>query len=178
MTEQCHCPSEVASSVCSLSGSANHRPSVPTGCPQCKEAGKPVEGQTVKAVLSVSLRAVQETEYRFCPVATCPVVYFAADGSHYFTTSQVREQVYQKAPDEDNVLICYCFQHTAGTVRAASSEWRAVIVADITAGIQQGQCACDLRNPQGSCCLGNVRNLIKRSRDTKQEATEEVETAT
>lgn len=32
--------------------------------------------------------------------------------------------------------------------------------ADITAGIRAGQCACDLRNPQGICCLGNVRRLI------------------
>jgi hypothetical protein len=31
------------------------------------------------------------------------------------------------------------------------------IVDDIKAGIKAGQCACDLRNPQGTCCLGNVR---------------------
>ena len=36
------------------------------------------------------------------------------------------------------------------------------IVDDINTGINAGQCACDLRNPQGSCCLGNVRGLIKR----------------
>ena len=36
------------------------------------------------------------------------------------------------------------------------------MVDDIHAGINAGQCACDLRNPQGSCCLGNVRGLIKR----------------
>jgi hypothetical protein len=35
-------------------------------------------------------------------------------------------------------------------------------VDDIDTGINTGQCACDLRNPQGSCCLGNVRGLIKR----------------
>jgi hypothetical protein len=35
-------------------------------------------------------------------------------------------------------------------------------VDDINTGISAEQCACDLRNPQGSCCLGNVRGLIKR----------------
>jgi hypothetical protein len=49
-----------------------------------------------------------------------------------------------------------------GYVRAASSESRMAIVDDINTGINAGQCACDLRNPQGSCCLGNVRGLIKR----------------
>ena len=39
---------------------------------------------------------------------------------------------------------------------------RAALIDDIDAGIQAGQCACDLRNPQGSCCLGNVRGLVKR----------------
>jgi hypothetical protein len=49
-----------------------------------------------------------------------------------------------------------------GNVRAASLEARLAIVDDINAGLNTGQCACDLRNPQGSCCLGNVRELIKR----------------
>jgi hypothetical protein len=35
-------------------------------------------------------------------------------------------------------------------------------VDDINTGINTEHCACDLRNPQGSCCLGNVRSLIKR----------------
>ena len=39
------------------------------------------------------------------------------------------------------------------------------IVERIQAGIQAGQCACDIRNPQGHCCLGNVRDLIERLSD-------------
>jgi hypothetical protein len=57
----------------------------------------------------------------------------------------------------------YCFRHTVGDVRAASPATRAAIVDDINAGIKAGQCACDLRNPQGSCCLGNVRGLIEQA---------------
>jgi hypothetical protein len=48
-----------------------------------------------------------------------------------------------------------------GDIRAASLGARTAIVDDINTGISAGQCACDLRNPQGSCCLGNVRGLIK-----------------
>jgi hypothetical protein len=62
------------------------------------------------------------------------------------------------------VLVCYCFQYTAASVRLAQAEGQHSIVDDISAGIQAGQCACDLRNPQGSCCLGNVRALGQASR--------------
>jgi hypothetical protein len=125
-----------------------------------------VQGQTVKALLSISLRALsrapREAEYLFCRTRNCPVVYFSADGEETFTVAQVRERVYQKEPDAEDVLVCYCFRHTVDEVRAASPETRAAIVGDINTGISAGQCACDLRNPQGSCCLGNVRALIKR----------------
>ena len=33
---------------------------------------------------------------------------------------------------------------------------------DINTGINTGRCACGLRNPQSSCCLGSVRRLITR----------------
>lgn len=132
-------------------------------CATCGQAGTRVEGQTIKALLAVSLRVVQPTEYRFCRTATCPVVYFTADGStQHVTIDHVRERVYQKEPEAADVLVCYCFRHTVGAVREAPDP--ATVVADITRGIQAGQCACDLRNPQGSCCLGNVRALIQHAR--------------
>jgi hypothetical protein len=121
-----------------------------------------VQRRTVSALLAVSLRAVVEADYRFCRTRDCPVVYFAAGGEPAFTTEEVRERVYQKQPTADDVWVCYCFRHTLGQIRTASPTVQAALVADITQGIQAGQCACDLRNPQGSCCLGNVRAVLQR----------------
>lgn len=138
-----------------------HRGVAPTDiCIHCGNLGKVVQGNTVKALLTVSLRNVSASEYRFCAMPTCPIVYFAADHTHAFTTHQLRERVYQKLPDDPTVWICYCFRYAVGEVRLASVERRHAIIGDITAGVQAGQCACDLRNPQGSCCLGNVRAEI------------------
>jgi hypothetical protein len=163
MTDSCCCPSEAGNAVCELPAQNFQRPPhVTNACPVCGEKGKPVQGQTVKALLSVSLREVQDGEYLFCKTQTCPVVYFSPDGEQTFTVEQVRERVYQKEPDAEEVFVCYCFRHTVGDIRAASSETRAALVDDINTGINAEQCACDLRNPQGSCCLGNVRGLIKR----------------
>lgn len=160
MTESCPCPPEAGNTVCELPARNVQRPL--HACPECGKTGKLVQGQTVKSLLSVSLRQVQEVNYLFCQTRTCPVVYFSADGSQTFTVEQVREQVYQKVPEAEGVFVCYCFGHTIGELRAASSNGRIAIVEDINTGINAGQCACDLRNPQGSCCLGNVRNVIKR----------------
>ncbi|HEX9388599.1 MAG TPA: hypothetical protein VF918_19905 [Anaerolineales bacterium] len=163
MTESCCCPPEAGNAVCDLPAqNVQHHHRTMNVCPECGETGKPIQGQTIKSLLSMSLRQVQDGKYLFCRTQTCPVVYFSTDGEQTFAIGQIRERVYQKEPDVEDVLICYCFRHTVGELRAASPEDRTAIVDDINMGINAGQCACDLRNPQGSCCLGNVRGMIKR----------------
>lgn len=133
-----------------------------TICPACGKKGHTVDGATVKSMLAVSLRHVRDTPYRFCASSDCDVVYYSDDGTQTFTTHQVRERVYQKEPGADDVLICYCFQHTPGDIRQhVAQSTQATLIDDINAGIQVGQCACDWRNPQGNCCLGNVRQFVK-----------------
>jgi hypothetical protein len=167
MTDSCCCLPEAGNTVSKLPAQNFQRPPQPSNtCPVCGAKGKPVQGQTLKALLSVSLREVKGVEYLFCRTPNCPIVYFSPDGEQTFRVEQVRERVYQKEPESVDVFACYCFQHTVGELYAASSDKRKAIVDDINTGINAGQCACDLRNPQGSCCLGNVRELIKRL-DTK-----------
>lgn len=163
MSELCRCPPEAGNFVCDLPAQKFlHPPHTLNVCPECRKIGKPVGGQTVKAMLSVSLRAVQNANYLFCRTQTCSVVYFSADGKQTFSVEQIRERVYQKEPEAKDVLVCYCFRHTASDLLAASPDVHVAIIEDINAGINAKKCACDSRNPQGSCCLGNVRALIKR----------------
>ena len=63
----------------------------------------------------------------------------------------------QTKPNAADVFACYCFRYTVGDMRESSPQRRADMLDDINTGIQRGQCACEVRNPQGSCCLGNVR---------------------
>jgi CopZ-like zinc binding protein len=163
MTESCCCPPEAGNKVCDLPAENFQRPSREVNaCPACGKIGKPVQGHTIKSLLSVTLRQVQEVQYLFCRTQSCPVVYFSADVEQVFTVEEVRERVYQKEPETEDVFICYCFRHTVAQLRNASPEDRFAIAGNINSGINAGQCACDLRNPQGSCCLGNVRARIKR----------------
>jgi CopZ-like zinc binding protein len=165
--DTCCCPPEAGNASCELPMlNTQNAPRVPRACPVCGRPGKSVDGQTVKALLSVSLRQVGNGSYFFCRTQDCPVVYFSADGAHRFTVDQIREPVYQKQPDAGDVFVCYCFRHTVSNIRDASPEDRIAIVDNINAGIDAGQCACDLRNPQGSCCLGNARSLIRKLEQT------------
>ena len=136
-------------------------------CPQTGSKGKRVDSATVKALLSVSLVEVRDVPYWFCRDSECPVVYFSEDGTQTFITDQIRERVYQKEPKSEDVFVCYCFRHTPGSIRAEFiTTGESTVVDAINSGIHAGQCACDLRNPQGSCCLGNVSAVVNHIQDT------------
>ena len=133
-------------------------------CPTNQRVGAKLDMLTVKSLLAVPLTAVSADEaYRFCAAPDCPTAYYRADGQQVFGESVLRERFYQKHADDPKSVICYCFGHTVGDIRAELVLGAAsTIVERIQAGIQAGQCACDIRNPQGHCCLGNVRSLIDR----------------
>lgn len=132
-------------------------------CPACGQKGKKVDSITLKAMLNVSLLALRDVPYLFCRAPDCPVVYFSADSSQIFTKDQIRAPVHQKEPGDETVPVCYCFRHSPATIRA---EWLATdsstVIEEINNGIKAGQCACEIRNPQGSCCLGNVSQVVKQ----------------
>lgn len=133
-------------------------------CPACGKPGKKVGMETVKAMLAVTLHAIQpDRGYLFCRTVDCQIVYFADNGESIFTEQELRERVYQKHPDEDEVFVCYCFCHTPVTIRAeVLASGVSTLAEQINAGIAAGQCACEIRNPQGSCCLGNVSATVQR----------------
>jgi len=133
-------------------------------CPACHKPGREVGVETVKAMLAVTLHEIQTaSNYLFCRTKDCSVVYFSDKGKQTFREGQLREKVHQKHPDDDNVFVCYCFRHTPGSIRAELLErGQSTVVETVTAGTQVHECACEIRNPQGSCCLGNVSAAVKR----------------
>lgn len=134
-------------------------------CPVCNTRGKSVDTQTVKAMLEVTLSRLTSPAYRFCPTQSCQVVYFG-DGGDVYTEDDLRQRVHQKHPEAADVFVCYCFRHTPGGIRQELLlRGTSTVVAQVNAGIQAGQCACEIRNPQGSCCLGNVTATVKRAQN-------------
>ena len=156
MIDKCQCPPEAGSVTCELSAKQ-------TGelCPTCHERGKRIDTLALKALLAVPLTEIRETDYFFCRTPSCPTVYYSADGEQRFTEDALRERVHQKHPTDGDVFVCYCFRHTPDSIKAELRRTgQTSVVEAITLGIQAGKCACDIRNPQGSCCLGNVRAVV------------------
>jgi len=137
------------------------------GCTECGTAGRPVEAVTVKAMLTVSALARYEHHaYRFCPDSQCAVVYFGEDGT-VFTTADVRERIWQKEPAGSRT-VCYCFGENEVDI-AAEIERRGHSDAAqrVRTHIAAGRCACEIRNPRGACCLGDVIAAVERLRPAK-----------
>jgi hypothetical protein len=137
-------------------------PSPAAACPTNQLVGRPVAALTLKSQLALPLTLVSPNQdYRFCSAPDCATVYYRSDGKQVFREGDLRERVYQKHRDSDAALVCYCFRHTVGDIRDEIGRTGASAILDnIRAGVRAGQCACDIRNPQGSCCLGNVLELF------------------
>ena len=129
-------------------------------CARCGQPGRRIERITLKALLRPdALARLLPCPYCFCPTPTCEVVYFARDS--VFIGEDVRVPVFQKErPGERTV--CYCFEITEADVRRELVEGRRPTAAErITALVKADRCACEVRNPQGSCCLGNVMSVMQ-----------------
>ena len=130
----------------------------PTHCPSCEQAGTPVDRITLKALLSPDgLRRGVPAQPRYCGSADCPIVYFDVDGDVTFTEVDLTVQVYAKHADDPATPVCYCFGVTAGamTNRERARELREAVAREV----QAQRCACEVKNPKGGCCLGDLVRL-------------------
>lgn len=132
-------------------------------CPECGQPGKSVATKTLKhTVQPWHLERVNQPGFLFCRSADCGVVYFHPAGD-CLRKPDVRVRVGLKETG-DPVPICYCFGFTeAMAVEEIRDTGISTIPQRITAEVKAGNCACEIRNPQGSCCLGNVQAAVKRA---------------
>lgn len=132
-------------------------------CPQSGSVGKAVDRQTVKALLTErALGRLAPGEYRFCPDADCEVVYFGAVDDVRFTTGEVRVGVWQKQ-SFGRRQVCYCFGESEESIRAElETNGHSSAVGRVREHIAASRCACEIRNPRGACCLGDVMAAVER----------------
>ena len=128
-------------------------------CPKCDQPGRTVEPITVKALLRpAALATLSGSDHRFCSTASCPIVYFG--GGEAFSSSDVSAPVFQKE-SAGSRTVCYCFQITETDLRKEIEETGASTAsAHVTAHVKAGRCACEIKNPQGRCCLGNIALVV------------------
>ena len=138
-----------------------------TGGPTCPVSGTPgkrVERNTVKALLTeTALRQLSDAQHFFCADPGCDVVYFDDAGTVY-RIAHVRVPVWHKQPFGDR-MVCYCFGEYESEMRAeieTTGDSRAE--CRVREHMAAGRCACEVRNPRGVCCLGDVMTAVERVR--------------
>jgi hypothetical protein len=87
----------------------------------------------------------------FCAQADCDVVYFSAEQA--FKRADLSVPVFQKESGP-GTPVCYCFGFKRGDLQDRDAAL--AISQRISGWVKAGLCSCETRNPQGSCCLGNV----------------------
>ncbi len=128
-------------------------------CPLCGQRGVRVDPITLKALLvSNALRRGIPPAPRFCATPECSVVYFDGAAGVTFTEADVSVPVYAKRRTAPDAPVCYCFEITRQMIRAERPERTS---QEISREVKAGHCACEVRNPKGSCCLGDIASEEK-----------------
>lgn len=133
-------------------------------CPGCGNKGVSVDPITLKALLTSSglLRGVPPAP-RFCATASCPAVYFDTGVPITFTEDELTILVHAKHPADEEVPVCYCFGYTPRNIREQITRIRSSQISKtVSAAVKAGHCACEVRNPKGACCLGDIAKSEKR----------------
>ncbi|MGE0454762.1 MAG: hypothetical protein AB7O37_10355 [Vicinamibacteria bacterium] len=127
----------------------------PGDCPECSHPGRSLDRITLRALLRPeALARLDGTAFRFCPTAECRVAYFGH--AEVFHREDVAVPVFQKEPAGDR-MVCHCFGIGECEIREEiEASGRSTASERVAALVQAGRCACELRNPQGTCCLGNL----------------------
>ena len=126
-------------------------------CRSCGSKGLQVPLSAVKALLQPwGLRAGVPRAPRFCASPACPVVYFDEVSDRRVEESELTVLVYAKHARDRSAPICYCFGFAVGDVLDAMKTGAAAISSIVRTEVVAGQCACEVKNPKGTCCLGDI----------------------
>ncbi len=136
-------------------------------CPISGTTGTSTDLVTLKALLTANaLRRLDGKAYHFCPDPSCDLVYFDRKAGSGFGKVDLSVRVGLKET-EDPIPLCYCFGFTVVDLRSdLARRGETDIPASIAAEIKAGHCACEVRNPRGSCCLGDVSRAFRRAQET------------
>ena len=126
-------------------------------CAVVGKKGQSVDAETLRHLIKKErIHEIKDTGYYFCKAPDCDTVYYHPESGQTFEKSDLKIRVGLKET-EDPVWVCYCFdiskkmiaEEIEGTGYSASRDRIRRQVAD-------KNCECEIKNPSGRCCLGEV----------------------
>lgn len=126
-------------------------------CPRSSSPGQPVDWRTVAALVAVPVPPVQH--FWLCRDPECEVVYFGDRGE---VIEQADLRVVPGFKTGSDGLVCYCFLHRRAEIEVeAEATGSSTILDQVKARTRAGECACEVRNPSGRCCLGDLQRHVR-----------------
>ncbi len=142
------CSNKDGEKTCSEKKPSPRKFACPENMQQYIEVDKKTILQHIKSPWQYTL---DELKYYFCDDPNCDIVYFGIKGS-VINKAQLRTVIGKKEKDE-NALVCYCF----GISKALAAQ-NPEIKTYVTQQTKEKNCACEVRNPSGRCCLKDFPN--------------------
>jgi hypothetical protein len=105
---------------------------------------------------------IVDGQYHFCSTPTCDVVYFNNEHDSQFRKHDLLVRVGLKETD-DPIPVCYCFGYTRKMILdEVEQRGHSTVTERIKAEVKAENCACEIKNPSGRCCLGDVAGIVRR----------------
>jgi hypothetical protein len=133
-------------------------------CPVSSWNSKKVDLLTVRSLVRQLPLGMPPTAYYFCDDPACYVVYFPSNPqAPLFRRADLWVRVGVKEKD-DPIPVCYCFGFTRNDILdEIRVTGRSTVAERITEEVKAGNCACEVKNPSGKCCLGEVNRIARSS---------------
>ncbi len=154
------------SDCCSLKDTECATPLV-MACPVSGTRSKQVATLTVKSLVRHLPFGMPPTQYYYCDASGCDVVYFPAHSqAPTFRRGDLLVRIGAKETEEP-IPVCYCFGITRNEIQEEiRSTGKSTAAEQIRAEVKAGNCACEVKNPSGKCCLGDITRAMKDAPQT------------
>jgi len=132
--------------------------------------GQSVPSETLRHLINKARRSeIKGTGYYFCKTADCDTVYYHPESGQTFEKTALIVRVGLKET-EDPVWVCYCFDISKKMIwEGIESTGRFTSGNRIRQEVANGNCECEIKNPSGRCCLGEVLAAEKKAQKNLQE---------
>jgi hypothetical protein len=119
---------------------------------ECRECSSPGTAVPINLVRHQLRRPWEQDlegkEFSFCETPGCRVIYFSVQGDVFGIDAIRRPPAYKTGNGGD--LLCFCFDASAD----AAVQGEALYY--IRERVRKQECACNVLNPSGECCLGSI----------------------
>ena len=124
-------------------------------CPISGSVGQPVQWTTMAALVVGEVPPRQQIA--LCRDSDCDLVYFGDHGLELRSADMRTVPGFKRGSDG---LVCYCFLHTRDGIQGEVLETgRRSTFESISRQVKAKNCACEVRNPTGKCCLREIRQI-------------------